>query len=155
MTGIEPEIAALASMATHELRVKWRRLYRAEPPARLSRDLLIRAIAFQMQERVHGGLNKTTKRKLRSLAQTLETEGNTAFDPGLSLKPGTKLVREWQGETHSVIVLEEGFDYDGRRYRSLSKIAREITGAHWSGPRFFGIARAGTPFTAPTEAGHE
>jgi hypothetical protein len=108
-----------------------------------------------MQERVHGGVSKSTKRKLRALAQKLETDGNAAFDPGLSLKPGAKLVREWHGVGHSVIVLEDGFDYGGRRYRSLSKIAREITGAHWSGPRFFGLAQAQTPISARSEAGDE
>ena len=154
MAGIEAEITALADLKTPELRVRWQRLYRAVPPARLSRDLLIRAIAHRIQERAHGGLNKVTKRKLRSLAQKLEIDGDGTFDPGISLKPGAKLIREWQGETHSVIALEDGFDYLGRRYGSLSKVAWEITGAHWSGPRFFGLRKAAKPFIEKREADH-
>ena len=138
-----------------ELRVKWRQLCGTEPPARLSCDLLIRAVAHKMQERAHGGLAQSTRRKIRILGRQLDTEGNAAFDPGLALKTGAKLVREWHGRTHTVIVLEDGFDYDGRRYRSLSKIAREITGAHWSGPRFFGVRQSSKPFSERREVGHE
>ena len=147
MAEVEQDIAALAHMEVPELRAAWRRLHRTGPPARLSRDLLTRAIAYKMQERVHGGLSKATKRKLRSLAQKLETAGGPAANPGLSFKPGAKLIREWRGVTHCVIVLDDGFDYDGRRYRSLSRIARDITGAHWSGPRFFGLVGAKTPIS--------
>jgi hypothetical protein len=155
MAEIEKEIAALADLDTQELRDRWRRHYRNEPPPHLSRDLLTRAIAHRIQERAHGGLGKATVRKLRCLAQALETEGDAAFKPGISVKPGARLIREWRGEAHSVIVLEDGFDYNGRRYRSLSKIACEITGAHWSGPRFFGLARAPKPFSGSMEAGNE
>ena len=140
MTDIEHEIADLAEMRTRELKAKWRRLHRAEPPTCLSRDLMIRAIAYRIQERAHGALNKGAKRRLRTLAQELETGGNTAFNPGISLKLGAKLVREWRGQAHTVTVLEDGFDYEGQRGRSLSQIAKRITGAHWSGPRFFGLA---------------
>ena len=153
MSGIEAEIAALTDRDMSELRKTWRRLYRSEPPARLSRDLLTRAIAYKLQERVHGGLNKTTKRKIAKLAQSLETDGHVTLDPGIRLKTGARLVREWRGVAHSVIVLDKGFDYDGRRYRSLSKIAREITGAHWSGPRFFGLGRAPGAPARSVEAG--
>lgn len=148
------EIAALSEKPTHDLRIEWRRLYRAEPPPRLSRDLLIRAIAYRMQEHAHGGLGKTTKRRLRSLAQELETKGGTAFDPGLALKPGARLVREWHGQSHTVIALEDGFDYEGQRYRSLTRIAKLITGTHWSGPRFFGLAQGPLQSTTGAEADH-
>lgn len=154
MDDIEKEIAALHGMQIHELRVRWRKCYRAEPPDRLSRDLLIRGIAYKIQEHVQGGLTQSTKRKLRILAEKLKTEGHASFDPGLSLKPGAKLVREWHNRTHTVIVREDGFDYDGRRYRSLTKIAREITGAHWSGPRFFGLKNS-KPFRERPEVSHE
>lgn len=153
MSDIEKEIAVLADMETHELRVAWRRLYRTHPP-RLSRDLMIRAIAYKMQERVHGGLSKVTKRKLQSLAQTLKAGDDVASDPGIRLKAGAKLVREWRGATYTVTVRDDGFEFKGQRYRSLSKIAREITGAHWSGPRFFGLGRAPKPFAKSVEAGH-
>ena len=156
MAGIEDEIAALEDMGAQELRRRWRRFYHTEHPAGLSRDLQTRAIAYKMQERVHGGLPQHIKRKLRTLARQLETASGGKFKPGIMLKPGAKLIREWAGRPHRVVVLEDGFDYEGRRYPSLSAIAREITGVRWSGPRFFGIRRALRPFSsAGTEAPHE
>jgi hypothetical protein len=88
------------------------------------------------------------------LVAEIEANGTEAFDPGIVLKPGARLVREWAGQMHTVVVLDNGFDYDGERYPSLSKIAARITGAHWSGPRFFGIKRTSSRPT-PTEARHE
>ncbi len=154
MTDIRKEIDAVADMEKHQLRVAWRRHYRTSPP-RLSRDLMIRAIAYKMQERVHGGLRQTTKRRVASLARKFEAEGDVTLNPNIRLKPGAKLVREWHGDTHSVLVLDDGFEHRGQRYRSLSQIARLITGAHWSGPRFFGLKRAAKPFSGDKEAGHE
>jgi len=113
------------------------------------------AAALSLASDHAGGLSATTKRKLRAFAEQLETGNGTTFDAGITLKPGAKLVREWHGETYAVIALDDGFEFDGRRYRSLSKIAREITGAHWSGPRFFGLKRAPKPFGKQLEAGHE
>jgi hypothetical protein len=130
------EITASESLA--DLQREWRRLYHRAPP-KLSRDLLLRGIAYRLQELEHGGLSKATKRKLKTLAKMFRTEGRVAPDPGLSLKQGTRLVREWHGRTHTVTVTDDGFDYAGTTYSSLTKIAREITGAHWSGPRFFGL----------------
>ncbi len=153
--NVAARIAELADLDSETLRAEWRRLYRSHPPKRINRDLLIRAIAYALQERVHGGLKSATKRKLRAIAQQLESQDGSTFDMGISLKPGARLIREWRGETYSVTVLEDGFDYDGRRYPSLTKIAGEITGAHWSGPRFFGVKRAVNPFSKPVEAVHE
>ena len=127
-----------------ELRREWRRLYRSEPP-RISRDLLIRGIGYRLQEIQHGGLGKSTRRKLKTLAKMFRTTGRVAPDPGLSLKPGARLVREWHGRTHTVTVTEDGFEYAGMSYPSLTKVAKKITGAHWSGPRFFGLKRAAAP----------
>jgi hypothetical protein len=127
-----------ASASLDKVRGEWRRLYRSEPP-RISRDLLLRGIAYRRQELEHGGLGKTTRRKLKTLAKMFRTTGRVAPDPGLALKPGARLVREWHGRTHTVTVTEEGFEYAGTSYASLTKIARKITGAHWSGPRFFGL----------------
>jgi hypothetical protein len=126
-----------------KLRAEWRTLYRSEPP-RISRDLLLRGIAYRRQELEHGGLGKTTCRKLKTLAKMFRTTGRLGPDPGLALKPGARLVREWHGRTHTATVTEDGFDYAGTSYASLTKIAKQITGAHWSGPRFFGLVRAGT-----------
>ena len=108
------------------------------------------------RRRVHGGLDAVTKRKLRVFAEQLKSGDGTIFDAGISLKPGAKLLREWHGETYSVTTLDEGFEFNGRRYRTLSEIAREITGTHWSGPRFFGLKRKPQPFAEQAmEAGDE
>ncbi len=114
------------------------RRYRSQPP-RLSRDLLIRAIAYRIQEIRYGGLSKATRRKLAALVNA--PPGKIAPQTVQKISPGARLVREWNGRTHPVTVKEEGFTYAGRSYRSLTAIACEITGAHWSGPRFFGLAR--------------
>jgi hypothetical protein len=149
------EIGSLEDLPTHELKIAWRRLYRSEPPRCLPRDLMIRALAYRMQERAHGGLAPAARRKLRSLVAEIEAKGARVFDPGVALKPGARLVREWARRTHTVIVLEDGFDYDGERYLSLTKIAAKITGAHWSGPRFFGIGKRRTRPAAAADSADE
>jgi hypothetical protein len=128
-------------LSLDKLRAEWRRLYRSEPP-KISRELLARGIAYRRQELEHGGLGKTTRRKLQTLAKMFRTTGRVGPDPGLALKPGARLVREWHGRTHTVTVTEDGFEYAGTCYASLTKIAKKITSAHWSGPRFFGLVQA-------------
>jgi Protein of unknown function (DUF2924) len=131
-----------AGTSLDELRREWLRLYRQDAP-KLSRDLLIMGIAYRRQEIEHGGLGKATLRKLQTLAKTLRTTGRIGPSPSLSLKPGARLVREWRGRTHTVTVTEDGFEYGGASYASLTKIARKITGSHLSGPRFFGLLAKG------------
>jgi len=132
-------LARLSAATIFELRGEWRRLHRAAPPMRLSRDLLMRGITYKLQERPLGGLSKSILRRLERLSLDLQTPAAP-----ISLKTGARLVREWRGVTHSVLVDADGFEWRGRRYRSLTLIAHEITGAHWSGPRFFGLrTRAG------------
>ena len=135
---IAVEITRLESLAIDELRQEWRRLYQTPPPKRLSRDLLLRGATYKLQENAFGGLAKAPLRKLQGLIA-----GNLSFGekrrPRVSFKPGTRLVREWRGVTHTVVILTDGVEWRGQRYRSLSVVAREITGAHWSGPRFFGL----------------
>ena len=116
---------------------------------RLSRELLTRAITYKLQERALGGLSNSTLRKLES--RNVEPTGGDArkATAPISLKPGTRLVREWRGVTHTVLVHADGVEWNGRRYRSLTVIAGEITGAHWSGPRFFGLRK---PASADVEA---
>jgi hypothetical protein len=128
-----------------ELRREWTHLYNDDPP-RISRDLLILGIAYRRQEIAHGGLGKATFRKLQTLAKTLRTTGRVGPSPALSLKPGARLVREWHGRTHTVTVTAEGFEYGGVSYSSLTTIAKRITGAHWSGPRFFGVLAKGKEY---------
>lgn len=135
------KIATLTDLTAQQLRTEWRRLYRNHPP-RLSRDLLVRTVAYRMQELAYGGLSKATQRKLVALTKELQANGGIAPDPGPRARPGARLVREWRGRTHTVVVTEKGFEYAGKTYSSLSKIAQTITGAHWSGPRFFGLNRS-------------
>jgi len=129
-----------ADRSTQDLRVAWRQLHRTGPPLGLSRDLLIRALANQLQEQIYGGVSRVLRRRLQSLAAASD-KATMAVDPGVVLKAGTTLVRQWRGHTHTVLVHKDGFEHEGQRYRSLSLIAERITGAHWSGPRFFGLTK--------------
>jgi Protein of unknown function (DUF2924) len=135
------EIARVESLGIDELRQEWRRLHQTPPPNRLSRDILLRGITYKLQERAFGGLSKATLRKLRASAARSQARRR----PPVSFKPGTRLVREWHGQTHTVVILGEGVEWQGERYRSLSVVAREITGTRWSGPRFFGLKAGATP----------
>ena len=137
-TEVESQIAGLAERSTPDLRVAWRQLHRTGPPLGLSRDLLIRALAYELQEQSYGGVSRALRRRLQSLAGGSE-KATMAVDPGLVLKAGTTLVRQWRGHTHTVVVHKDGFEHEGQRYRSLTAIAERITEAHWSGPRFFGL----------------
>jgi Protein of unknown function (DUF2924) len=148
--AIEGEIARLRSLGLEDLRLEWRRLHDRDAP-RVSRDLLILGLGYRLQEIEHGGLGKATRRKLQTIAKALRTTGRVGATPGLSLKPGARLVREWHSRTHIVTVTEDGFEFAGTSYASLSKIAKTITGTHWSGPRFFGLTAAGT--AAPADGG--
>jgi len=134
---VESEIGALERAGVIALRVEWRRLFGSDPP-RLSRDLLVRALAYRVQERAMGGLSRASLKRLRELAENAEGRGPPP-EQAASLRPGAKLVREWHGSTHIVLVTDTGFDYAGSSYKSLTQIAKLITGAHWSGPRFFGL----------------
>lgn len=154
-TTLAKRLAELETMNTAALQTEWRRLFRSQPPS-LSRDLLMRAIGYRYQELEYGGVSKAVRRKLRSAGDAVSAEmlaqrespdpadqsgRRSAADRPTPL-PGARLVREWHGRTHVVTVTDAGFDYAGRSYRSLTEIAREITGTHWSGPRFFGIGAA-------------
>ena len=136
---VAARLRALEQMDGSALRAEWRRLYRAHPPKGVRRDLLMLGVAWKIQEQAYGGLRAATKRRLADLAQILDRDGDVTRNRVARLKPGAKLVREWHGKTHTVIVCEDGFEWKGRHWRSLSVIAREITGGHWSGPRFFGL----------------
>ena len=142
MTGVASQLAEIQEMDPASLRQVWRRWHHAPPPRRLSRDLLIRGIAYRIQENAHGGLSRAVQRRLRTLARTFSESGRVAADTGPALRPGTRLVREWRDRTYVVTVTGEGFEYCGRTHASLTAVARRITGAHWSGPRFFGLRTA-------------
>ncbi len=144
--GLPEKLAALADLDAVDLRAEWRRLYRSHPPLHIRRDLLVLAIAWKLQEKVHGGLTAAQKRKLAGIAEDLRQNGDLSGSRAIRMKPGLRLVREWRGETHDVLVLEDGFEWYGKRRRSLSAIAREITGTRWSGPLFFGLKPRPLPF---------
>ena len=139
--NIALELARLGELTIFELRREWRRLHRMSPPMRLSRELLIRGITYKLQEKALGALSKSIIRKLESLNVEPAAGDARKLMPPISLKPGTRLVREWRGMTHTVLVHADGVEWNGRRYKSLTVIAREITGAYWSGPRFFGLSK--------------
>ncbi len=148
MTGMPEalarQLAELESANTAELRARWERAYQHPAPKRASRDLLLRLVAYHLQEQAEGGLSKATRRRLAKLAG-LDGENREPISPhSVRLKPGSRLIREWRGEVHRVTVLDDGFDYRGTRYASLSQIARAITGARWSGPLFFGLRKTGS-----------
>ena len=148
------EHARLSEMTIFELRGEWRRLHRAPPPMRLSRDLLTRGITYKLQERPLGGLSKSIMRKLERLNVELDINAARKPAPPISLKAGTRLVREWRGVTHTVLVHNDGVEWNDRRYPSLTMVAREITGAHWSGPRFFGLRKRASGSVESAEGEH-
>jgi hypothetical protein len=140
---MEAEIARLRSLALDALRRHWRVVFGRTPPADLSKDLLGRMIAWRMQEQALGGLDRESLRFLEGLAR----HGGS---PRRRLKPGTVLVRDYQGQRHTVTVAPDGFDWEGATYPSLSAVARAITGTAWNGPRFFGLVRPNG--TTPTRS---
>lgn len=143
MAHIVDEIALLEQSSTDALRVEWRGRLTIEPPSHASDEYMRSVLAYHTQERSGPKLSKARLRKLEDPAG--EFEKNPGYQP-ISvgrMKPGVRLLREWNGETYEVTVLESGFEYRGARYKSLSVIARLITGTRWSGPKFFGLKRNG------------
>jgi Protein of unknown function (DUF2924) len=143
----EPEKLAqglkeLGTRSDDELKERWRNLYETEPPRKIHRSLLIPPIAYRMQENALGALKPSARRHLMRVAGTAPDGRQAPGYPSLSPKPGTVLVRDWGGVTHQVKVLEDGILLRGKRYKSLSEVARVITGARWSGPLFFGLKSA-------------
>jgi len=132
-------IAALAGASRADLTSRWGVLYDTEPPRRISRELLRRAIAYRLQELAFGGLKPATRRLLARVAADALARRPIAFPPAPILVPGTVLLRNWHGTEHQVIVRELGVEFQGAQYQSLSQVARQITGSKWSGPLFFGL----------------
>jgi hypothetical protein len=140
MVSLADQIAGLAQLSPAQLRAEWRRLHRGQSlPQGMSTDLMTRVIAWRLQEKAFGGLPSARLRELVRLAKQLETTGELDLERQRQLKPGTRLVRQWNGNPHTVTVLEQGYEFEERHYASLTPIARQITGAAWSGPRFFGL----------------
>jgi Protein of unknown function (DUF2924) len=137
---ISAEIAALASLDLKDLKLRWRDLYDTEPPSRISRELLTRAIAYRLQGKEFGGLRLTTRWMLERITDDLSS-CRARLSQTRKAAPGTLLIREWRGEAHQVTVHDDAVVYRGKRYRSLSEVARLITGTRWSGPLFFGLRK--------------
>jgi hypothetical protein len=150
MHKLGQKIEALGRMSPAELRSLWRDTFKQTAPD-ISPDLMSRAIAYRWQERQHGGLPTSVVREITRLSRLLVRTGTLQATDDLSLKPGTRLVRDWNGRTLNVLVCDEGFELDGRQYGSLTQIARDVTGAGWSGPRFFGLKKRKAP---PNRASH-
>ncbi len=142
---IAEKIAALQALKTPALRARWEQALKHPAPKGISRDLLLRALAYHVQEQAEGGLSKAAFRRLAERANPSGKGGRSPRPPAPRLRPGTRLIREWRGEVHRVAVLDDGFDYRGERYASLSRIARTITSMRWSGPLFFGLRKAARP----------
>jgi hypothetical protein len=132
-------IEEIAAMDRQGLVALWAEVLGGAPPRRLSSPLMRRILAFEVQAGRYGGLPAALHRKLASIAAGKDRPVSP------NLRPGGRLIREWNGISHVVDVADEGYLWRGARYRSLSAIAREITGAHWSGPRFFGLKAGGGP----------
>jgi hypothetical protein len=136
---IAVELAQLARFPIAVLRTHWRAEFRCEPPPAFGPDLLRRSLAYRLQEQAYGKLPAATQRELDRLAAQLEKNPSARVTLPRRIKPGSVLVRDWNGKSHRVMVLANGFAYDARAYESLSQIARIITGTRWNGPRFFGL----------------
>jgi Protein of unknown function (DUF2924) len=137
--GISAKLAELPHFKTSQLRALWLKLFAKPVHPKLRRDLMIPILAYRIQEKAYGGLKPSTRKRLQRLAGELERDPKAQLQPNRQLKTGTKLIRQWQGETHEVLVVDRGLDYRNKRYKSLSEIARQITGTRWSGPLFFGL----------------
>ena len=139
---VSGQIAQLRTLSRQQLLELWKKLYRRPAPPGIRRELMVPFLAYKIQEDAFGGLKPSTRAELRRIARDLE---KSAPSNGLRVRPrikvGTHILRQWREERHEVVVTEAGYEYGGVRYRSLSEIARKITGAHWSGPAFFGVNR--------------
>lgn len=132
---VEREIAGLADLDRVHLVARWQRFYGRPPPPKLSRAMLEKAIAYEIQCAAFGGLSTAAKRVLRAAAS------DKTVTPTRHVAAGARLVREWNGVVHEVDVVENGYLWQGETHRSLTAIAGRITGTKWSGPRFFGLER--------------
>ena len=133
------DLERIRVMGGTELREFWRKRFGEDPPATQSRELLRWEIAWRLQTKICGDLSSRTRRRIRDLLDA--GDRTTPPPPVLRLRPGTSLVRKWKGKNHDVQVTASGFVHDGTEYKTLSAVARAITGTQWSGPAFFGLKK--------------
>jgi hypothetical protein len=137
--SVEAELDRLATMPIVELRLRYRELFRTDPPKAFGPDLLRRSIGHRIQEKAYGGLSRLAQRLLDQMMKAYAAKPNGKIVLPRRIKPDSVLVREWKGKSHRVTVLVDGFAYDGKTFGNLSEIAVLITGTRWNGPRFFGL----------------
>jgi hypothetical protein len=140
--AVEAELDRLPSTPIVQLRIRYRELFRTEPPLAFGPDLLRRSIAQRIQEKAYGALPAETRRLLDQLVKAASAKPSGRLELPRRIKPGSELVRTWKGKTYRILVMADGFAHDGKTFDSLSEIATKITGTRWNGPRFFGL-RAG------------
>jgi hypothetical protein len=141
-SAVEAELDRLPTTPIVDLRKRYRELFRTEPPKTFGPDLLRRSIAHRIQEKAYGGLSNPTRRLLDQLVKAAMAKPNGRLELPRRIKPGSDLVRTWKGKTYRVVVMANGFAYDGKTFAGLSEIASAITGTRWNGPRFFGLRSA-------------
>jgi hypothetical protein len=141
-------------MPIARLRVRYREVFRTDPPKAFGPDLLRRSIAHRIQEKAYGGLSRSTQRLLDQMIKAYVAKPNGKIVLQRRIKPGSVIVREWKGKSHRVMVLADGFAYDGETYTNLSEIAGLITGARWNGPRFFGLRSKAQESSEPADIDH-
>ncbi len=152
---VRREIAELETKDIKSLQTRWRDLFKVPTPRGIRAPFLRRAIAYRLQEQVHGGLSSATKRQLRKIAAAdhaaridgTVSDRHSSRARQIKLSPGTQLVREWDGQTEVVDVVRGGYVWCGKTYSTLSAVASAITGTRWSGPRFFGLTAPRAPIT--------
>jgi hypothetical protein len=137
--AVANELDRLPVTPIAQLRVRYREVFRTEPPKAFGPDLLRRSIAYRIQEKAYGGLSRSAQRLFDQMMKAYAAKPNGKLVLPRRIKPGSVLVREWKGKSHRVMVLAEGFAYEGKAYGNLSEIAGLITGTRWNGPRFFGL----------------
>jgi hypothetical protein len=137
--AIEAELDRLAVMPIVQLRTRYREVLKSDPPQAFGPDLLRRSIAHRIQVKAYGSLSRSAQRLLDQMMKAYAAKPSGTIVLPRRIKPGSVLVREWKGKSHRVVVLADGFVYDGETYTNLSEIAVLITGTRWNGPRFFGL----------------
>lgn len=153
--NVAQQIEGLPSLGVEKLRSIWVSEFGRPPRFRAQKELLALILAYRLQAKAYGGLHPVTRKRLRNLAEAFGKAGDASPRIALRPKPGTRLIREWRGATHVVSVLDGEIEYRGKRYGSLSEVARVITGTRWSGPVFFGLKpRTAVPETRAKSGEH-
>lgn len=152
---VEAELERLPKMPIVDLRNRYRELFRSQPPKAFGPDLLRRSIAYRIQERAYGGLSREHQRLLDQLVKAAQAKPNGRLELPRRIKPGSELVRMWNGRTYRVVVMDKGFAWEGHTFSSLSEIAFEITGTKWNGPRFFGLRSSSSKSVGEAQSNDE